>query len=336
MSKEILEKLINNDCLSQSEINKFVNKIIRNELPNSTIGAIILGLSTKELNTKELTYLCEAIQNCSVNCDDNYNDAISCGGTGGDLQNTFNITTIATIVAATCGAKVVKKTNYGTNKKIGNAHFLKEIGIKICTTKDAKDEYNKNGIIFYNSEEYNIAEKTINSIRKELKINTIFNLTDALVQPIKTNKIFLGASCPQKAEQIITVLKNLNYKHAIVVNAQNPQLDEISICSETTVWELQNEEIEKYEITPDNFGIKRADVLSLRGATPKYNANLALDIFKSKIKDSKPDVVAMNAGAMLYLSGCARNYLEGIMKAYTAISKGLVLDKIDAIKEQTL
>lgn len=334
MQKNMLEKLINKEILTDNEISWFVNKLAQNELSDSVIGAILIGLATKGMDESELSNFVENIQQHSkVTCEAKL-DAIACIGTGADTQNTFNITTAASLVAASCGVNIVKKTGIGTNPKTSNINFLKELGIKICKTEDdIKSQFDKNNITFYEGSALNSIENIINRIRNEFKIRSLLSISEALIQPIKTNKIFLGTAFPDEAETVMNTIKSLGYTRALMVNAQNPMLDEISICSETTVWELKDSEIEKYEITPDSFGIKRSDILSLRGATPKYNANLVLDIFNGKIKDAKLDAIAMNAGAMIYLAEQSRNYLDGIMQAYTNIGKGLVLEKIKNLQQ---
>ena len=329
----MLEKLINKEILTDEEISWFVNKLAQKELSDSIIGAILIGLATKGMNESELSSFVKNIQHYSKINPGTKIDAIACIGTGADTQNTFNITTAASLVAASCGANIIKKTSLGTNPKTSNTNFLKELGIKVCKTEEeAKTQFDKNNIAFYEGSTLNEIENVINRIRNEFKVRSLLSISEALIQPIQTNKIFLGTAFPKEAETIMNTIKSLGYTRALMVNAQNPLLDEISICSETTVWELKNGEIEKYEITPDSFGIKRSDILSLRGATPKYNANLVLDVFNGKIKDAKLDIIAMNAGAMIYLADQSRNYLDGIMQAYTAISKGLVVQKTNQLK----
>lgn len=335
MQNEILVKLINKEHLSNIEIENFIDQIGRNEIDNSTISAFIVGLTAKGLVQNELIALVKAIQKYSLPQQETFNNAIACGGTGADYQNTFNITTVASIVAAASGVKIVKKLHSSPNNKNNNKAFINELGIEICENiETAQEQFSKHNITFVDTKNFNNVEYKIQTIRNELKITSIFNLTDAIIQPIITPNIFMGNSFPELTDTIVESLKMLGYTKALVVNAQNPLLDEISICSETSITELNKNKIEKYEITPDSYGIKRADILSLRGATPKYNGNLVLDIFNGKIKDAKLDTIAMNAGAIIYLSGQSRNYLEGIMKAYTTIGKGYALEKIQNLQKQ--
>jgi len=329
MTNTILLKLANKEQLTHSEIDCFVKEIATNNIQPAILGGFILGLTAKGVDTKELKYLAKSISEYALIENDLYENAITCSGTGGDLQNTFNLTTASSVVASACNIGIIKNVQFYSNSKSSSAKFVNELGVHVCESElDIQTQFQKNNIAFVNNDAFNMPEKVINQTCQEMKINSIFNIVNSIVHPILTNKIFVGIAYPELAESVIEVISDLGYKQAIVVNAQNPLLDEISICSETTVLELNDGEIEKYEITPDCFGIKRSDVLALRGATPKYNANLILDIFKGNLKDSKLDAIAMNAGMIIYLAGNARNHLEGIMKAYTIIDNGLALQKI--------
>lgn len=333
MVKNVLQKLLNKEHLNSSDISVFINGIVDNSVTDSQIGAFILGLTVKGVELDELRFLVDSIREKSSFLQFN-TDVLDCSGTGADFQETFNISTTSAIVAAAAGAKVVKKVMPAVIEKIGSLDFLKALGVQACTTvQEAQKQFASTGICFAAAQHFNPVENKLFEIRKEIAQKSVFNITDALVNFGLPSFQLVGTSIPEMAENMAEILRFLNVKHAMVVNAQNPLLDEISICSETTVFEVKDGEIEKYEITPDKFGIKRAEILSLRGATAEYNANLVMDIFSGKIKDSKLDVVAMNVGAMLYLCGEARNCLEGIMKAYTTISKGLALQKVMELRK---
>ena len=328
MVKNMLQKLLNKEHLNARDIEVFVNGIVNNQITDSQIGAFILGLTLKGAELDELKFLVDSIREKSDFL--HFNQAVlGCTGTGADFQETFNISTASSIVAAAAGAKVVKKVMPAVIERTGNLEFLKALGVRACITEqEAQKQFSDAGICFVSAQHFNPVENKLFEIRKELAQQSVFNVSDALINYGVSDYQLVGTAILEIAENMAEVLKYLNVKHAMVVNAQNPLLDEISICSETTVFELKDGEIEKYEITPDKFGIKRAEILSLRGATAEYNANLVIDIFSGNIKDSKLDIVAMNAGAMLYLCGEARNHLEGIMKAYTTISNGLALQKV--------
>ena len=133
--------------------------------------------------------------------------------------------------------------------------------------------------------------------------------------------ILHGANSIEQAEVLISQYNQNSIKRAMTVYASNPAIDAISVCSETSIFELKDGEIQKYTVAPEQFGIKRAQILALRGATEEYNRNLLNDIFKGKIKDAKLDFIALNAGFMLYMAGAAKNPLNGIIKAYAVIKQ---------------
>lgn len=333
MNYEILQKLVNKELLDVSAFEKFFNQIVEMEVPESVISSFIFGLTQKGLDSDELISLALAMNNYTNQLAFDDEDIVGCIGTGVDNSYTFNITTCSALTASACGVKIAKKIKNSLNATNSSASFLKELGIPVFTNfSDIKQQFNSTDICFFDAGLVNNIDVVFNTIRKELNFHTLFDITDAIIHPRAITHLMLGTAYPEMAEAMVAYLNKTGIKRAIVVNAQNPLFDEISICSETTIYELNHGVVEKYEITPDEFGIKRADILSLRGATSKYNASLALDIFSGKIKDSKLDVVAMNAGAMVYLSGKARNYLEGVIKAYTAIDKGLVLEKIQNLR----
>lgn len=337
MQNHILQKLINKEHLTSTDIKDFVSQVVDNEVCESVIGAFILGLTQKGVDLDEIKSLVTAMREQALRLDFYGGDVVDSCGTGADLQGTFNISTCAAIVASAAGAKVIKQTNSNITSMSGSSNFIEALGINLCSTyEQAKEQFEKNDICFVHSPSFNRVAGVLNPIRKQLGFRSIFNFMGPMINPSFPSCQLLGVAFPEMAQNLIEVLKFLNLKHAMVVNAQSPLLDEISICSATTIYELRNGEIEKYEITPEKFGIKRADVSSLRGATPQYNASLALDIFGGKIKDSKLDVVAMNAGAMIYLAGLAKSHLEGIMKAYSAVNSSKALNKIYSLQNKIL
>ena len=333
MINNVIQKLLHKEHLNADDIQLFINKIIDNNITDSQISAFILGLTIKGVELDELRFLIDFISEKSVFLHFN-EDILSCSGTGADFQETLNISTASSIVAAAAGAKVIKKVMPAVIEKPGNFDFLKALGVPVCiTAQEAQKQFSESGICFVAAQHFNPVENKLFKIRKEIAQKSVFNISDALVTFGNTSYQLVGTSIPEMAENMAEILRFMNVKHAMVVNAQNPLLDEISICSETTVFDIKNGEIERFEITPDQFGIKRAEILALRGATAEYNANLVMDIFSGKIKDAKLDVIALNAGAMLYLCDKARNYLEGIMKAYTTISKGLALQMVRHLRK---
>lgn len=333
MDNEILEKLINRDVLESDDIKRFVKKVVEDEIPDSVIASFITGITMKGAQLSEIKALVTAMREEAIRLDFYDGDVVDSCGTGADLAGTFNISTSSAIVCASAGAKVIKQTNSNITSRCGSSNFIEALGIRLCATYDeAKEQFEKNDICFVHSPSFNRVAKRFNPVRKELGFRSVFNFMGPIINPAFPSCQLLGVAFPQMAQNLIEVLKFLNLKHAMVVNAKEPLLDEISICSETDIYELKDGKIEVYTIKPEDFGIKRALISDLTGATPQYNANLVMDVFKGKIKGAKTDVIAMNAGAMLYLSGQAKNLTAGIMKAYGAIDSKKALEKVYSLQ----
>ena len=238
MVNNVIRKLLNKEHLKSDDVNLFVNGIFENKITDSQIGALILGLTIKGVELDELKFLIDSIREKSVLLHFN-EDVLSCSGTGADFQETFNISTASAIVAAAAGAKVVKKVMPAIIEKTGNLDFLKALGVPACyTEQEAKKQFLDSGICFVSAQHFNPVENKLFEIRKEIAQKSVFNVTDALITAGLPSYQLVGTSIPEMAENIAELLKFLNVKRAMVVNAQNPLLDEISICSETTVLEL--------------------------------------------------------------------------------------------------
>ncbi len=326
--KHILSKLFNDETLTQEDIDKVVRWTVQNIIPPSMIAAFIYAITKKGANTDELTWLTTAIRSYATNLELSGNIVDSCG-TGADHSQSFNISTAASIVAAAAGAKVIKQTNSCITSRTGSSEFIHYLKLPLCTTKEeAQQQFNTHNIAFVHSPKFNKFAGIINPIRQELGMRSVFNFIGPMINPAFPNAQLIGVCDHQMIDKIVQVLKNIGVKRAMVVNGVNPVLDEISVCSDTHVFELNNDEIKEYYLKPSDFGIRYSEINALLGATPLYNANLVTDIFNGKIKDAKVDIIAFNAGAMLYLNGLCKNLSDGIVLSYSTINNGKAAEKL--------
>lgn len=333
--KIILTKLFNNQELSPKEIEKVIKWTTMKAIAPSTIGAFIYALAKKGTTADELTALTRILRSHAQRIELDCKIVDSCG-TGADNSQTFNISTASAIVAASAGAKVVKQTNSSITSRTGSSEFIHYLKLQLCTTAEqVKEQVNKNNIAFVHSPQFNKAIQAINPIRQELGIRSTFNFTGPMINPSFPDAQLLGVCEHGMIEKMAQTLLTLGCKRAMVVHGMEPSLDEISICSKTHVFEIKDGRLDEYYITPEDFGIKRAELGTLLGATGLYNANLVTDIFRGKIQDSKQDVIAVNAGAMLYLNEVAKTLQEGIALAYSALSLGKAYEKLMKMSETT-
>lgn len=332
--KECIKKLVTNGNLSFVEIRNILSLIVKKEATDAQIGAFLIALTQKGVTKEEFFALASSMREFShrVILDDYVVD--SCG-TGADLSGTINISTAGAIVASACGVKVLKQTNSSITSKCGSTDFLGAMGIDIARIpQDAKSQFKKEGISFVHSPYFNDFANVNNPIRQQIGIKTVFNYLGPLINPAFPSAQLLGVSSFEMCEKMAYALKELKTDRALVVNGLNPNLDEISICSKTAVYELKNGEITKYEVSPEDFGFKTADISEIKGGNGKENSKIIREIFEGKIKGAKLDVICMNAGAMIYLSGGAKDMFDGAKIAKNAVEKGIVLEKLNRLRGQ--
>lgn len=211
---------------------------------------------------------------------DGCSDAIDIVGTGGDMSNTFNISTTSSFVIAAAGAKVAKHGNRSVSSRSGAADVLESLGVKITSTPEkAKQLIDSVGLSFLFAQSYHSSMKYVANARRETGIRTIFNILGPLSNPASTDYILLELFNPNLLEPLANVLINLNIKRAMLVYG-NDKLDEISISASTSVVEINGKEIKKYEINPFDFGMQLAEKSEIEGGESNENAEITKTIFK--------------------------------------------------------
>jgi len=326
--KEIIKKLVNKEDLSFSEIQETVRNIARNEVSQAQIGAFLVAITLKGVNKDEFFAFASTMREFSNRVILDKYVVDSCG-TGADSSKTINISTASAIVANACGVNVLKQTNSAITSNCGSTDLLKSLNIDIARiSQDAKKQFDKNNIAFVHSPYFNEFAHVNNPIRQQIGIKTIFNYLGPLINPAFPNAQLLGVSSYEMCEKMIYALQKLGTDRALVVNGINPNLDEISICSKTAVYELKNGEINNYEVVPEDFGYKTVDISEIQGGNGTENAHIIQEIFKGNIKDAKRDIICMNAGAMIYLAGIKPDMFEGAKLAQETIEGGSAYEKL--------
>ena len=330
--KEYIKKILAKENLSFEEINDIVSKIANNEASEAQIGAFLTGITLKGVNKDEFYGFAYAMRKFARRVITNEFVVDSCG-TGADFSGTINISTSAAIVANACGAKVIKQTNSSITSSCGSSDFLHALGLKIVQTPEAAlEEFNKNGITFVHSPYFNDFAKVNNPIRQQIGIKTIFNYLGPMINPSFPDAQLLGVSSNEMCSKMAYTLNKLGTKRAIVVNGLKPNVDEISLCSESRIFEVKNGNITEYTVTPEEFGLKRADIKELQGGSGKDNARIVTEIFKGERKDARYDIICLNAGAMLYLYGLAKNIREGLALAQESVNNGSAFEALQKLQ----
>src|SRR6266704_4532110 len=247
-------------------------------------------------------------------------------GTGGDSSETFNISTAAAIVAAAAGARVAKHGNRAASSRSGSADVLEALGVRIDLPFERYGRAIREiGIGFLFAQAAHTAARHAAPARKQIGVRTVFNLLGPLTNPASAQSQVLGVYSADVIDLVAAVLAELGVERAFVVHGAGA-LDEISLAGETLVAEVQGGAVRRFTVTPEEFGVARAPLESIRGGTAEENAALIRRILEGDARPAR-DVVVVNAAAALVAAGVAANFREGAGLASFVISSGAASEK---------
>ena len=299
---QLLEQLYNGHSLSTSESTALFNAVIQGELSNEQIAAMLIALKVRGANTEEITgAVAASLQNAKAFPHPNYSFA-DIVGTGGDGQNTINISTASAIVAASMGAKVAKHGNRSVSSKSGASDVLTALGVNVnVTPEQARQSLDEIGVCFLFAQQYHSGFRHVAPVRAALKTRTIFNILGPLINPARPTYHLLGVYAPELVKTYAETAVALGHQHSFVVHGSG--LDEVALHGETQVAEIKNGKIEYFTLTPEDFGLKAQSLESLRGGEPQENAQMLTALLQGKGKAEHANAVAANTALLLKLFG---------------------------------
>ncbi|MBI3344551.1 MAG: anthranilate phosphoribosyltransferase [Gammaproteobacteria bacterium] len=316
--------------LSGDEMTAVMETIMSGAATPAQIGGFLIGLRMKGETIEEIAAAARVMRELCTKVEAHVGRLVDTCGTGGDGAHTFNISTASALVAAAAGAKVAKHGNRSVSSKSGSADVLEAAGVNLdLTPEQVAACIEKIGVGFLFAPRHHGAMKHAIAPRREMGVRTIFNLLGPLTNPAGARNQVVGVWGKDWVAPLAEVLARLGSHHVMVVNAEDG-MDEISIASPTHVAELKDGAITRYVITPEEFGIMRADVASLVVASPKQSLSLlcaALD----DTPGPATDIVALNAGAAIYVAGIEPTLEQGVRKAQAVIASGAAREKFAAL-----
>jgi anthranilate phosphoribosyltransferase len=348
MIKEAIRKVVRGDDLTEAEMERAMNGIMSGNVAPAQIGAFVTALRLKGETVDEITGAARAmraregkmnVNNHLVNIDrDEINvedeTILNTSGTGGDGTNTFNVSTATAFVAAGGGVKVAKHGNRAVSSLCGSADVLENLGVKLdINHSDMETCIREIGIGFLYSPLFHGAMKHAVGTRQEIGIRTIFNLLGPLTNPAGASAQVLGVYDPVLTEKIATVLDRLGTREAFVVCGEGT-FDEISICGPTRVSHLKEGKVNTFDMTPEEYGFKRAAPEAIRGGDAKENAQIIRNILDG-VKGPKRDMVVLNASAAFVTTGLGKSFEEGIGRAKDSIDSGKAREKLLSLVDFT-
>ena len=329
---EAIEKFSSGNSLKKNEIKEVFLSIMKNECSDAEIISFLMTLKTKGETVEEISGAAEVLREMCVKLKLPSDQLVDTCGTGGDGQNTFNISTASAIVAAAAGVKIAKHGNKSISSKSGSADLLEYSGINIdLDEKQAKKCFDDNGITFMFAPKYHKAMKNVAAVRKNIKTRTIFNVLGPLSNPANANFQILGVYDKKLVLPIAEVIKDLGVKRAIVVHSEDG-LDEISCEKNTYVAEVDENKISEYTINPKDFNFETCPLNSLKVNTVEESYKIFMDMLKNK-NEAAVNIVSLNAGAAIYISGLKTTLSDGIKFAKEIIVSKKALKKFEDIKK---
>ena len=331
MIREAIEKLIRAADLTQEEAARVMEEIMTGKATPAQFGAFVIGLRLKGETVDEMTGLAAVMRDKSLKVDFRGPSVDTCG-TGGDDLGTFNISTAAAFVVAGAGIAVAKHGNRAMTSKSGSADVLEKQGVKIdLGPEGVKRCMEEVGIGFMFAPRFHPAMKFAVQPRREIGVRTVFNILGPLTNPAGAQAQVLGVPTDAVGEKMVQVLQRLGSERAIVVHAEDG-LDEISLNSNTSVWELAAGDIRHYTISPDDLGLAPASLQSLAGGSVEENADTMTEVLKGA-SGPRRDVVVANAAGGIVAGGKAADLREGVKVAQESIDSGRALEKLDLLRK---
>ena len=333
--QEALMRVIDHHEILHDEMLSLMHQIIEGEVSPELISAIIVGLRVKRETIGEIVAASQVIRNLVTKVDlSNPQNLVDTCGTGGDTAHTFNVSTAVAFVAAAAGARIAKHGGRSVSSKSGSADVLEALGVNINqTSKQIAQAINKIGVGFMFAPNFHSAMKNVAPVRHKLGVRTLFNILGPLTNPAGAKKQVLGVFSPELVSILVRVLQRLNSQHVMVVHGHDG-LDEITTACETRVGELRNGEITEYSIEPGNFGIKVSDISSILVQNREQSKDILLSVLENQ-PGTALDIVLLNAGAAIYVSGITSSLELGVEKARIVIEKGLAREKLQELIQFT-
>lgn len=332
MIREAIEKIVNKEDLTYEEAYAVMNEIMDGATTPTQNAAFLAALSAKSARAEtaeEIAGCAAAMREHATPVKTDF-EVFEIVGTGGDGSNSFNISTVSALVAAAAGMKVAKHGNRAASSRCGTADCLEALGVNLAQDPEkARQMLEETGFCFFFAQHYHASMKYVGAIRRELGFRTVFNILGPLTNPASPSMQLLGVYDEYLTEPLAYVLSNLGVKRGMVVYGQD-RLDEISLSAPTTVCEIRDGWVKKYELTPEQFGLTRCRKEALTGGTPDENARIARDILSGE-RGPKRDAMLMNAGAALYIGGKAETMAAGIRQAAELIDSGKALRTLEAV-----
>ena len=319
--QQAIKSVIARQDLTREAMTQVMQQIMTGEATSAQIGGFLVGLRMKGETVDEISAAAAVMRELATRVHVDSDHLVDTCGTGGDSSGSFNISTASALVAAAAGAHVAKHGNRSVSSKSGSADVLEAAGVNLdLTPEQVAHCVEEVGVGFLFAQKHHSAMRHAIGPRKEMAVRTIFNVLGPLTNPAGAPNQVIGVFDNELVEPVAQVLQQLGSRHVMVVHADDG-MDEISISAPTHVAELKDGEVRTYTLTPLDFSMQTSDVAQIRVDSIEQSLSMI-----ESVLDNSPgpahDIVCLNAGAAIYVSGLADSHAEGVKMAQQAIVDG--------------
>ena len=330
-SKDALNRVAENLDMSREEMKSVMRIVMNGEATDAQIGALLMGLRIKSETVDEITGAVEVMRELVSGVTIKAEPLVDIVGTGGDGANLFNVSSASAFVVAAAGGFVAKHGNRAVSSKSGSADLIEQAGINLSLTPEQVARcVEQIGVGFMFAPSHHGAMKHAVGPRKEMGCRTLFNILGPMTNPAGVKRQLVGVFSKALCRPMAEVLQKLGSEHIMVV-ASKDGLDEISLASVTHVAELKDGEITEYQLTPEDLGIKSQTLVGLSVDTAEQSLNLIKAAFgrgHDEMAEKARDMIALNAGAAIYVAGLTPTPKMGVEMALDAMGSGLAAGKL--------
>jgi anthranilate phosphoribosyltransferase len=320
--------------LSQQDMTAVMNQIMTGECTPAQIGGFLVGMRMKGETVDEITAAAMVMRGLSTRVNVNLDHLVDTCGTGGDASGSFNISTASAIVTAAAGAHVAKHGNRSVSGATGSADVLEAAGVNLnITPEQVADCISQVGVGFMFAQKHHSAMRHAIGPRKEMATRTIFNVLGPLTNPASAPNQVIGVFNKALVEPIARVLAQLGSRHVMVAYSDDG-MDEVSVSAVTHIAELKNGEVKTYSVSPSDFGLEMTDIASLKVDTVAQSLAVIQSVLANTSGPAR-DIVCVNAGAAIYVSGIVNNWPAGVQMAQSVIANGKAANVLKELVEKS-
>jgi anthranilate phosphoribosyltransferase len=337
MSKEyshLLDRLLNGDGLTEREAYDLMNKLAEGELPEALAGALLAGLRAKGETAEEIRGFATAMRELAVHPDiPEGAPTVDTVGTGGDGSGSLNLSTGTGLLAAACGARVVKHGNRSVSSRSGSADMLECLGMPLPLHEQAAvDCLEATNFTFLFAPAYHPAMKAVVPIRGALSVRTVFNVLGPLTNPAAPPFQLIGAYSKAAAKLMADTLAGMPLERAFVVHGE-PGWDEATPAGDFWLYDVRPGSVDERRRTPEDYGLKRCAPDDLKGGDAEHNARELTRVFTGDDTGAHRDALLMGTSLVLEVQGVATDPKDGVAQAAAAIDEGHAGQLLQALRE---